>query len=162
MWFSNNKLQKIWLKINFIYQEIKGKWGEGFSPSRSALTAFHRHLADLLVMRVLIELHGTGEKQGEPGEMASFVWGSNLLEDDHESGDSLDHVHDLLAVVQPDVVVRDGHPLESHLKHESYLEFFCCTVFNYISSWCIYCGQQIVSIVFCYKFVVVQSLVNTW
>ena len=39
-----------------------------------------------------------------------------------ESGDSLDHVHDLLAVVQPDVVVWDGHPLESHLKHVNYLE----------------------------------------
>lgn len=31
--------------------------------------------------------------------------------------DSLDHVHDLLAVVKPDVMVGNGHPLEGHLEH---------------------------------------------
>ena len=31
---------------------------------------------------------------------------------------SLDHVHDLLAVVEPDVVVRDGHSLESDLRQK--------------------------------------------
>ena len=30
----------------------------------------------------------------------------------------LDHVHDLLAVVEPDVVVWDGHSLESDLRHK--------------------------------------------
>ena len=28
----------------------------------------------------------------------------------------LDHVHDLLAIVEPDVVVWDGHSLEGHLS----------------------------------------------
>ena len=34
------------------------------------------------------------------------------------TSDSLDHVHDLLAVIEPDVVVWDGHSLESDLIHK--------------------------------------------
>ena len=30
------------------------------------LTAFHRHLAELLVMGVLVELHRAGQEQGQP------------------------------------------------------------------------------------------------
>ena len=30
--------------------------------------------------------------------------------------DLLDHVHDLLVLVQPEIVVGDGHPLEGNLN----------------------------------------------
>ena len=34
--------------------------------------------------------------------------------------DSLDHIHDLLAVVEPDVMVGNGHPLEGDLQNIIY------------------------------------------
>ena len=32
------------------------------------LTTFHRHLAALLVVRIVVEVHGTGEEEGQPEE----------------------------------------------------------------------------------------------
>ena len=38
------------------------------------LTAFHRHLAELLVVRIFVKVHGAGEEQSQPEDKIFFLY----------------------------------------------------------------------------------------
>ena len=65
IFYERTRVGDIWAWMNFVRIFLGSRMGE--------LTAFHAEFTDLFVVRIFVELHGTGEHQGQSGKDTSRI-----------------------------------------------------------------------------------------